>query len=183
MKNTLEGDVKLDISLTADRLKLEDLFSYQGENYVPEDYRHEEFEDLKVHANGAMHFKDSELHSIDIDLDQFDAKMQVHPMRFEDFSGRFHYEDEHLIIERMHGKIGRSIFDIDMNYYLGKDESIKLRDNHFGLKAQYIDFDQLFAFNPAPPGKSKTTETKALLLRMWKPIARHSIFMSFPLPI
>jgi hypothetical protein len=161
MKNTLEGDVKLDISLTADRLKLEDLFSYQGENYVPEDYRHEEFEDLKVHANGAMHFKDSELHSIDIDLDQFDAKMQVHPMRFEDFSGRFHYEDEHLIIERMHGKIGRSIFDIDMNYYLGKDESIKLRDNHFGLKAQYIDFDQLFAFNPAPPGKSKTTEIQS----------------------
>jgi hypothetical protein len=67
-----------------------------------------------------MHFKDSELHSIDIDLDQFDAKMQVHPMRFEDFSGRFHYEDEHLIIEKMHGKIGRSIFDIDMNYYLGR---------------------------------------------------------------
>ena len=161
MKDTLNGDVKLDISLNAERLKLEDLFSYQGKNYVPEDYRHEEFDNLKLHLNGAMHYKDSELHSIDIDLDQFDAKMQVHPMRFEDFSGRFHYEDEHLVIEKMHGKIGRSIFDIDMNYYLGKDESIKLRDNHFGLQANYIDFDQLFTFTPPPPSQAKTSETES----------------------
>ncbi len=158
MKDTLAGDVKLDISLNADLLKLEDIFSYQGENYVPEDYRHEEFDNLELHINGEMHYKDSKLHSIDIDLDQFDAKMHVHPMRFEDFSGRFHYEDEHLVIEQMHGKIGRTVFDIDMNYYLGKDESIKLRDNHFGLKANYIDFDQLFAFNTASPKKNKNTK-------------------------
>jgi len=160
MKDTLAGDVKLDLSLTADQLKLEDIFSYQGENYVPEDYRHEEFDNLKLHVNGEMHYKDSGLHSIDVDLDQFDAKMKVHPMRFEDFSGRIHYEDEHLIIEKMHGKIGRTVFDMDMNYYLGKDESIKLRDNHFGLKANYIDFDQLFSFNTTPPNKSKTTKTQ-----------------------
>ena len=48
-----------------------------------------------------------------------------------------------------------------MNYYLGKDESIKLRDNHLGLKANYIDFDQLFAFNKIPPKKSKTTKTQS----------------------
>jgi len=162
MQETLQGDVKLDISLNADLLKLEDLFSYQGENYVPEDYRHEEFENLKLHVNGAMHYIDSNLHSIDIDLDQFDAKMHVHPMRFEDFSGRFHYEDDHLVIERMHGKIGRTVFDIDMNYYLGEDESIKLRDNHFGLNANYIDFDQLFAFNTSPPSSAKkSTSQKA----------------------
>ncbi|MEL7250866.1 MAG: AsmA-like C-terminal region-containing protein, partial [Bacteroidota bacterium] len=160
MKDTLNGDVELDISLNADLLKLEDIFSYQGENYVPEDYRHEEFDNLKLHFDGAMHYKDSELHSVDIDLDRFDAKMHVHPMRFEDFSGRFHYEDEHVVIEQMHGKIGRSIFDVDMNYYLGEDESIKLRDNHFGLSAQYIDFDQLFAFNPTPASSAKTTGTQ-----------------------
>ncbi|GAB5554481.1 MAG: hypothetical protein Sapg2KO_40720 [Saprospiraceae bacterium] len=160
IKDTLDGDVKLDISLNAERLKLEDIFSYKGENYVPEDYRHEEFDKLQLHLNGAMHYKDSKLHSIDLDLDQFGAKMQVHPMRFEDFSGRFHYEDEHLVIEKMHGKIGRSIFDVDMNYYLGKVDSIKLRDNHFGLKAEYIDFDQLFAFNTAPPSKTKTTASQ-----------------------
>jgi hypothetical protein len=168
MKDTLAGDVKLDISLNADMLKLEDLFTYQGKNYVPEDYRHEEFDQLKLHVNAAMHYKDAELHSIDVDLDQFEAKMKVHPMRFEDFSGRFHYEDEHLVIENMHGKMGRTVFDVDMNYYLGTDESIKLRDNHFGLKANYLDFDQLTAFNPSAP---KTTPAKP---PSTKDVAAHS---------
>ncbi len=180
MKDTLQGDVNLDIGLNADLLKLEDIFSYQGENFVPEDYRHEEFENLKLHFNGAMHYKDHGLHSIDIDLDQFEAKMHVHPMRFEDFSGRFHYEDEHLIVENMHGEIGRTLFDIDMNYYLGKDESIKLRDNHFGLKANYIDFDQLFAFNANPSKASKTPKT---LTPTTKDVESHSsAFNIYKLP-
>jgi hypothetical protein len=160
MADSLNGDVTLDLGLNADLLKLEDIFSYQGKNYVPEEYRHEEFDGLKLHVNGAMHYKDSELHSIDLDLDQFEAKMQVHPVRFEDFSGRFHYEDEHLIIEEMHGKIGRSVFDIDMNYYLGQDQSIRLRDNHLALQAEYIDFGQLIAFNPPPPRSSKNRQTQ-----------------------
>lgn len=155
MADTLNGDVKLDLSLTADLLRLEDLFSYQGENYVPEDYRHEEFDGLKLHVNGAMHYKASRLHSIDLDLDQFEAKMQVHPVRFEGFSGRIHYEDQQLVIEEMHGQIGRSVFAVNMHYYLGTDESSKWRDNHLGLQAGYIDFDQLIAFNPPPPRASK----------------------------
>lgn len=180
MADTLQGDVKLDISLNAELLKLEDLFSYQGENFVPEDYRHEELKNLKLHVNSEMHYKDSALHSIDVDLDQFDAKMHVHPIRFEDFSGRFHYEDEHLLIEKMHGKIGRSVFDVDMNYYLGEDESIKLRDNHFGLKAQYIDFDQLFAFDTAPPNKSKTPKPQ---IPTTEDVAAHStVFNIYELP-
>ena len=160
LKDTLQGDVKMDISLNSEMLKLEDVFSYQGENYVPEDYRHEELDDLNIHVNAEMHYRDSQLHSIDVDLDRFDAKMHVHPLRFENFSGRIHYEDEHVIIEKMHGKIGGTVFDVDMNYYLGKNESIKLRDNHFGLKADYIDFDQLFAFDTTPPNKSKMNVSK-----------------------
>ena len=161
MKDTLEGDVQLDISLNSDVLKLEDIFSYQGENHVPEEYRHEEFDQLALHFNSEMHFKASELHSIDVDLDRFNAKMHVHPMRFEDFSGRFHYEDDHIVVEKMHGKMGRTVFDIDMNYYLGEDESIKRRDNHFGLHANYIDFDQLFAFNTEAFSEAETDQNQS----------------------
>jgi hypothetical protein len=157
MQETLEGDVNLDITLESEALHLEDIFSYQGENYVPEDYRHEEFDKLKLHVNTAMHFKDSELHSIDIDLDRFDAKMYMHHMRFEDFMGRVHYEDDHVMIEKFHGKMGRTVFDLDMNYYIGDDPSIRKRDNHLGLNANYIDFDQLFSFNEAPKKASNTS--------------------------
>lgn len=158
MQPELHGDVDLDLTLASDVLRLEDVFTYQGENYVPEDYRHEKFENLEVHLNSSMHYKQSKLHSIDIDLDKLTTKMQVHPLQFEDFKGQFHYEDDHLMIQKFEGKIGKTIFDVDMNYYLGDDQAIKKRDNFLGLKANYIDFDQLFNFKVKPP-ETKLVET------------------------
>jgi len=160
MQDSLNGDVDLDITLTSDLLRLEDMFSYRGENYVPEDYRHEAFEKLTLHVNSSMHYKDSALHSIDLALDRLDTKMNLHPLRFQNFNGRIHYEDEHLAIENFQGKIGRTVFDVDMNYYLGEDQSIKKRDNYLALNANYIDYDQLFNFNtkPAVPEMGKGLE-------------------------
>jgi hypothetical protein len=160
MKDTLDGDIDLDFTLTSSLLQLDDLFSYQGENYVPEEYRHEEFEELALHFNSSLHYDQSILQSIDVDLDKLDTKMQVHPMRFENFEGRFHYEDSHLLIENFKGKMGRTVFDVDMNYYLGQDESIKKRDNYLGLKANYIDFDQLFNFNVQPRDAAMANTSK-----------------------
>ena len=48
--------------------------------------------------------------------------MEIHPVKFEDFDGRIHIEDEHVVIEELAGKIGHSVFSMDMNYYLGDDE-------------------------------------------------------------
>ncbi len=157
MQDELNGDVDLDITLTSNLLRLEDVFSYKGENYVPQDYRHEEFEHLDLHVSSSMHYASSALQAIDIELDRLNTKMHVHPMRFENFNGRFHYEDEHLMIQDFHGKLGRTVFDINMNYYLGEDETIKKRDNYLGLKANYIDFDQLFNFNLASSSQTNTS--------------------------
>lgn len=155
----LNGDVDLDVSIHSDRIKLEDVFSYKGENYVPKDYRHEEFDKLEVHVNSSFHYKNSHLHSVDVDLDKFTAKMHVHPMRFHDFNGRIHYEDEHIMLQKFHGEIGRSNFDVDLNYYLGEDPKIKKRDNYLGLKAGVIDLDQLSNFNPQASTNTNNTKT------------------------
>ena len=160
MQPELNGDVDLDITLTSDLLRLEDLFAYQGENHVPEDYRHEEVDHLVLHANSSMHFRDSNLQSIDLDLDRLDAKMHAHPMRFEKFAGRVHYENDHLMVEQFHGKIGRTEFDVNMNYYLGDDPSIRKRDNMLALTANYIDFDQLFNFNLEPPATASSEDER-----------------------
>ena len=180
-KDTLNGDVDIDITLSSDLLRLEDVFSYKGENYVPEDYRHEEFDKLVLHVNSSMHYRESQLHSIDIDLDRLNAKMHLHPMRFENFKGQFHYEDEHLMIQDFHGKIGRTIFDLDLNYYLGKNEQIRKRDNHFGLKANYIDFDQLFDFNLESP--KSISKTKADISSLSDDVPEHAeAFNLYELP-
>ena len=180
-KDTLNGDVDIDITLSSDLLRLEDVFSYKGENYVPEDYRHEEFDKLVLHVNSSMHYRESQLHSIDIDLDRLNAKMHLHPMRFENFKGQFHYENEHLMIQDFHGKIGRTIFDLDLNYYLGKNEQIRKRDNHFGLKANYIDFDQLFDFNLETP--KSISKTKADISSLSDDVPEHAeAFNLYELP-
>jgi hypothetical protein len=158
MKDTLNGDVDLDITLASDLLRLEDLFTYNGENYVPEEYRHEEFENLTMHINSSMHYKDSALHSIDLDVDRLDTKMHLHPMRFQDFNGRIHYEDEQLVIENLHGQIGRTVFEVNLNYFLGEDQSIRKRDNSLALNADYIDYDELFSFNTTAPTPKNTSE-------------------------
>ncbi len=143
------GDTKVEFDLTSNQLQLEDLFSYKGENYVPEDYRHEVFSDLKLHGSADLHFNKG-LRSTDVQLTQVDAKMKVHPMKFKNFNGRVHIEDEHLVVEQLKGEIGKSKFDVDMNYYFGDDDAIRKRDNHFGIRAPRLDFDELFNYNKSP---------------------------------
>ncbi|MEL6537853.1 MAG: AsmA-like C-terminal region-containing protein, partial [Bacteroidota bacterium] len=150
MQPEFNGDVDLDVTLSSDLLRLENIFTYQGENYVPEDYRHEELEGFVVHANTSLHFKQSQLHSIDLDLDRLEAKMHLHPLRFERFSGQFHYEDEHLVMTDFQGQMGRTEFEADMDYYLGDDPSVRKRDNYLDLAATYIDLDELTNFNLGP---------------------------------
>ncbi len=161
MQPQLNGDVDLDINLTSTKLRLEDVFSYKGENYVPEEYRHEIFDDLTVHFTSSMHYKDSVLHSIDLALDKLDTKMELHPQRFHDFRGNIHYEDEHIVINDFHGEIGSTNFNFDLNYYLGEDQTIKKRDNYLEVRANYIDYDALFDFDLSPPKSTEVTGSTA----------------------
>ena len=143
------GDSKIEFNLASNMLQLESLFSYKGENHVPEEYRHEEFDNLKIHGFTYLHYDDG-LKSMDLNLDKFDGKMKVHPLKFENFNGRVHYEDKHLVVEDFHGKLGKSVFKTTLHYYLGDNEKIKKRDNHFSITASRLDIDQLIKYNPAP---------------------------------
>ena len=177
MQPERNGDVDLDINLTSNTLKLEDIFSYQSENYVPKEYRHEAFDGLALHLNSNMHYKDSALHSIDLGLDKLNAKMKLHPLRFDNFRGNIHYEEEHLVIKDFHGEIGTTNFNFDLNYYLGEDQKIKKRDNYLAVKANYINFDALFKFDLSPPKPTAVVTSKT------KDVAAHAeAFNIYELP-
>ncbi len=160
MQPELNGDVALDMNITSKRLRLEDLFSYKGENYVPEEYRHEIFDNLALHFTSSMHYKDSALSSIDFSLDKLDTKMELHPQSFHDFRGNIHYEEQHIVINDFHGEIGTTNFNFDLNYYLGNDQNIKKRDNYLEVSANYIDYDALFDFDLNPPKSEEVVSTK-----------------------
>jgi len=163
MQDTLEGDAVLDLGLESSRLRLADLFSYRGANYVPEEYRHEVFDQLKLHLTSKLHFTPDGLERLAVDLDQFDAKMKLHPMRLKHISGKFQYAEDRLQVNDFHAELGRSIFNVEMNYYLGEDSLQKGLQNRLKLKTNYIDFDQLSNFKPTPPQdevKASSTSTE-----------------------
>lgn len=143
------GESKVEFDFSSSILRLEDVFSYQGENYVPEEYRHEELKGFRFHGLSGIQFKDS-LHAIDLQLDQFDAKMKLHPLKFEQFNGRIHYEPDHLVIEDFSGKLGRSDFKTTLHYYLGKDAAARKRANHFSFLSNFLNVDEIITYNPNP---------------------------------
>jgi len=173
MQPELNGDVDLDINLNSKKLRLEDLFSYKGENYVPKEYQHEAFDNLALHFKSSMYYKDAALYSIDLALDKLDAKMKLHPLRLDTFQGNIHYEDDHIVIKDFTGGIGTTDFSFDLNYYLGKDEEIKKRDNYLKVEATYIDFDALFNFDlsapqPAEVATSTTEDVHATAFNIYE---------------
>ena len=155
-----KGDTRVEFTLDSKKLLLEDIFSYNGENFVPEDYRHEEFDNLKISGYSDLHFNEG-MQSVDLYLKGFEAKMKVHPLRFENFKGRVHYEKDHLTVEDFSGKLGHSEFKTTLHYYLGKDEKQKLKENRFELYAKRLDFDELFKYNlsPAPDKTSGSVDS------------------------
>lgn len=144
-----KGNTTVNFDLTSSLLQLEDLFSYNGENYVPEDYRHEEIQNLKIHAISTLEF-DQVLQSASLAIDKIDASLKEHLMRFENFSGTFFADSTKLVAEDFKGKLGNSEFTTNLTYYL--KEAPLNSGNSFRFKSPKLDFDQLFSY--IPPSES-----------------------------
>lgn len=159
-KDQFEGDVKIDLAVKSNQLRLEDLFTYEGENYIPKDYRHEKLNDLNLKFHSNLHYKNSKLVDAKINLDQLTAKMKLHPLAFKNFRGEFEFKDTYLKVSNFQGNIGKSNFLVDLNYYLG-DTKAQESDNYISLKSDYIDFDELKNFNPQSNSNLKVPNKEA----------------------
>lgn len=139
------GDSRLEFDFTSNYLKIHDLLSYKGENHVPESYRDEVFRRTKLHGRVEMHYNKG-FQSVDLYLDELSSKTLLHPLKFEKFSGRAHYENEHLLLEGFGGKMGQSDFRVDMSYFFGLQKGRQARDNYLVLKSNALDLDALLGY-------------------------------------
>jgi hypothetical protein len=149
----MNGDTKIEFDLTSKMLQFDNLFKYGGENYVPEDYRHEVVNGLKIHGKTDLHFKSGKFHSSDLYLTQLEGKMKIHPLKFEHFNGRVHYESDQLSVQQLKGKMGHSSFNLSLDYFLGKGTPKK--ENSLNLTATRLDFDELMNYNEPPSSKTQ----------------------------
>ncbi len=143
----IKGDTRVEFDLTSKLLQFDNVFTYGGDRFVPEDYRHEEINNLKLHGVTALHF-DGALKSTDFQLEQFEGKMKIHPLKFEQFKGRVHLENEFLSVDQFKGKMGHSNFSLDMNYNLSKTKSSK--SNFIHLSGNRLDVDELLNYQSPP---------------------------------
>ena len=143
----IKGDTRVEFDLTSKLLQFDNVFTYGGDRFVPEDYRHEEINNLKLHGVTALHF-DGALKSTDFQLEQFEGKMKIHPLKFEQFKGRVHLENEFLSVDQFKGKMGHSNFSLDMNYNLSKTKSSK--SNFIHLSGKRLDVDELMNYQSPP---------------------------------
>ncbi len=151
-----KGKTNILFFIESSSVKFSNLFTYDGVNYVPEEYRHEEFKDFKFKGNARLKY-DKELVSTDIFVDYIRASMKIHPIRLERLGGRMQIANDEFKLTNFRGKMGNSQFVADMTYYLGEDESDRTIPNHLNFTSIYINFDQLMRYNPPPPtGVSNT---------------------------
>ena len=143
----IKGDTRVEFDLTSKLLQFDNVFTYGGDRFVPEEYRHEEINNLKLHGVTALHF-DGALKSTDFQLEQFEGKMKIHPLKFEQFKGRVHLENEFLSVDQFKGKMGHSNFSLDMNYNLSKTKSSK--SNFIHLSGKRLDVDELMNYQSPP---------------------------------
>ncbi|MCC5922620.1 MAG: hypothetical protein JJT77_02445 [Crocinitomicaceae bacterium] len=151
-QESLDGDTHITFDLSSNLLQLKDLFSYDGENYVPEDYRNEELRNVKIHGDAALHFVDGKFSSSDLYLKELKGKANIHPMKLENFGGRIHVEKDHLTMTKFRGSIGNSSFVMDLDYYFGELAAAKTKPNKLIFHAKRLDFDQLFNYEVPPAG-------------------------------
>ncbi len=140
-----KGDTRVEFSLESKLLRLEDLFTYGGENFVPEDYRHEEVSNMNIRAFAELHF-DSLITSADVNIEDVNANMKIHPLRFERFGGRIHIEDQMLDVQDIRGRLGNSDFSLSYSDVLGNSADTA----SLNFQSAQLDFDQLFNYTPPP---------------------------------
>lgn len=140
-----KGHTTFSFDLRSDLLKLEDLFSYNGENYVPADYRHEEFRKVKLHGDLDLSY-DSVLQSADLTFNNLEGKMKVHPLKLENFKGSLSYSDNQVHLRNFSGKMGESDLKASVNLYTGTDEARKKAINKIVLRSDFLDLDELLNY-------------------------------------
>jgi hypothetical protein len=148
LANEKNGETYVEFDIDSKKIKLDNLFAYGGENYVPKDYRHEEIDLLKFHGKTQLHFNQSEFTYADFELSNFSGKMKIHPLKFENFSTKIRLEPNSIDVQDFTGKMGHSDFNVDLHYNFHNGKQHK--KNRLSIVSQFLDVDELSNYNPPP---------------------------------
>lgn len=143
-----KGDALFSFDIQSNQFRFRDLFTYKNENHIPEDYRDEVITEFKGKGDIVFHYNDS-LQATSLNLKYLSGRLRLHPLKFENFSGKLHWQDNNLQMETIKGNVGSSVFSVSGNYYLGDDLSENKNEDFISLKASVLDLDELTNYETA----------------------------------
>ncbi|WP_209329231.1 AsmA-like C-terminal region-containing protein [Lunatimonas salinarum] len=146
-KDVNTGISRFEFDLRSQSLVVRDLLSYNGENYLPDDYRDEVLREFSLIGSLDLNY-DTTFQSADLVIDQLGGKLNIHPLKLEGFSGRLHFEKGNVLVEKFGGIMGQSDFEMDLAYFMGKDTTAKVRENQLAFRAKALDLDALLNYDP-----------------------------------
>ncbi len=137
-----QGSIEVDYGLSSDFIRLNDLFTYDGKNYVPPDYQREEIHGLRMFGNAEFTFADSLVKS-KLFFDQLNATLKEHEMDINDIHGKISISDQYFALDAITGNIGNTDFSANMLLYRGENDSLRKISNKIMLASSMVDFDQM----------------------------------------
>lgn len=137
------GKSSFHLDLVSNKIRINDLLTYDGENYLPESYREQTLKNVMLKASIDINYEEK-FKSLDLNLKQLKGNLSIHPLKLESFSGRANWEDGFLDVRNFGGKMGESEFMIDLDYQ--KPGYQTKGKNEFRLRAKKLDLDALKGF-------------------------------------
>lgn len=161
-KPTSKARSEFDVFFKSNHIKLDNLLTYKGENMLPESIKNETFSDVKLKAKIGARFEGDQMVGTRLELKEFDVTTSLHEKRFTDLSGKIFFRKNSVALKNLKGNIGESDFDISLNYFIGKNDSLKKRDNEILFYSNNFNLNEILAikYNPVKDENQVITTTE-----------------------
>ncbi len=157
LSNADSGEVvALDFNISSDLLRAEDLFTFNQEFLLPQDYHTEYLKDfrmagrLEAPAVGLVY--DSVSLDFGIDIEDLAWSFRYYPSKFKDFLIQIERKGNQLVIENFQGSIGENNMLLSASIGNFTDSLVENMYGSFELYSDLLDFNQLL--NYQRPGEA-----------------------------
>ena len=162
IKPTAKAQSKAELFFKSNQINLSNLLTYKGENYLPESIKNETFSDVKLKAKVGARFEGDKMTGTMLELSELGLTTSLHEKRFKDFSGKIFFRKETISIKNLKGNIGSSDFDLSFNYFLGKNDSLRRKQNEVILRSNNLNLNEILAIKYNPQvGENVVVESSA----------------------
>lgn len=127
------------------RLCFKDLLTYKGTNYVPEGYRNELLQQFQLDGAATLWY-DNGLQRAEVQLNQLQGRMKLHPMKLEQLSGTIVWEPQKIYLHDVFGRLGGSDLYANGSWYFGSSSDIAQRTNKIQLRSNRLDLDSILGY-------------------------------------